>query len=298
MKNKLESFLIENKLFAQTHSGVFHCDDVFATALLEMYCDYFDVEFILERNDQINYRNRLFFDVGFKHDPENGYFDHHQDDDTILHTVKRPDGEIVYEKRSSFGLLWQYLGDLFLEGRSNWVFDTQFVSRIDHFDNYGGNDSLLLAIKDMNHIDIYARNAITAEDQFKKAVDLARTVLKAKIDSLRDSQIFMEELFRYAEREEVKQSGILVVDMYISGMNSALGTKTPWVNFFIAPSERNDGYNLFPIYKDKIGTPKVPITLTDNCVFTNNRFAQFNSIDDAVECAKKSITENLFKEGE
>lgn len=288
MENKLEKFAENNVLRAQTHGGKFHSDDVFATLLIQRYCEFFEMDFILERNDVINPENKLFYDIGEKYDPENGYFDHHQEDENIMHTVKKNNGKIVMEKRSSFGLLWEYLGDIFLEGRAKWVFDTQFVSKIDHFDNYGGSDSICLAIRDLNHKDFYARNAASDAEQFEKAVELARIIFNSKINILRDSQMFIEYVFKDANKRKVRSSGILILDEYIAGTNSALGSKCPWVDFFIAPSGRNDTYNLYTVYTDKNATPKIPLKATDKVVYSHERFLQFNTIEDAIECAKIS----------
>ena len=88
-----------------THPGVFHADEVFATALLTMIMDV-----RLFRTRDISAKEKcpdiIMYDVGGVYDIEMNNYDHHQRN----FDKKRTDGI----KYSSFGLLWEKYGILAL----------------------------------------------------------------------------------------------------------------------------------------------------------------------------------------
>ena len=82
-----------------THSGAFHADDVFATALLKIQFD----DFVLtrSRDPEVIASADIVYDVGGICDPEKLRFDHHMAD-----FPKREDGRPY----SSVGLIWDQFG--------------------------------------------------------------------------------------------------------------------------------------------------------------------------------------------
>lgn len=82
---------------AITHDGVFHADEVFATALLSMITD---ISLLRTRSVKVEDKPEdvIMYDEGGQYSIGNNVFDHHQRDFNLKHE----DGT----KLSSFGLLW------------------------------------------------------------------------------------------------------------------------------------------------------------------------------------------------
>lgn len=88
-----------------THDGIFHPDEVLATAVLS---DLFpEANIFRTRNPGMISAapGRIVYDVGEAHDPERGLFDHHQ-----TRAPVRPDGTPY----SAFGLVWDSWGGSWL----------------------------------------------------------------------------------------------------------------------------------------------------------------------------------------
>lgn len=83
-----------------THNGSFHADEVFAIAAMTLLPE--PVEVIRTRNREVLAEADLRIDVGFRHDPSSGDFDHHQREFDLV----RENG-IGY---ASFGLIWREYG--------------------------------------------------------------------------------------------------------------------------------------------------------------------------------------------
>ncbi len=89
-----------------THDGSFHADEVFAVAALGLLGE--PIEVLRTRDRDALARADVRVDVGFRHDPSTGDFDHHQRDFDGV----RPNG-IRY---ASFGLIWREFGARVCEG--------------------------------------------------------------------------------------------------------------------------------------------------------------------------------------
>lgn len=83
-----------------THDGSFHADEVFAVAALGLLPD--PIEVVRSRDPQVLAEADLRVDVGFRYDPANGDFDHHQRDFDMVR-----DNGVGY---ASFGLVWLEFG--------------------------------------------------------------------------------------------------------------------------------------------------------------------------------------------
>src|SRR5689334_10616021 len=66
-------------MLVATHSGPFHCDDVFAGALLRSFFDA-ELRFVRTRELPVIAEADIAIDVGGKYDPAARRFDHHQRD--------------------------------------------------------------------------------------------------------------------------------------------------------------------------------------------------------------------------
>ena len=119
---------------AFTHSGKFHADDVFSSALLL----YLNPQIIITRGNRVpeDY-DGIVFDIG------RGRYDHHQRDSRV-----RENG-IPY---AAFGLLWEELGGEILSGTLAQRFDEEFVQPLDNNDNTGEKNELATLIGNFNPV--------------------------------------------------------------------------------------------------------------------------------------------------
>ena len=98
------SFRLVNSLEkanAITHNGVFHADEVFATALLSMISG---VRLIRTRSVKAEDKPEgvIMYDIGGKYSVWDKVFYHHQKDFSLIHEDRT--------KLSSFGMLWYLYG--------------------------------------------------------------------------------------------------------------------------------------------------------------------------------------------
>jgi uncharacterized UPF0160 family protein len=89
-----------------THDGSFHADEVFAIAALALLRE--PMEVVRTRDEGVLGDADVRIDVGFRHDPSTGDFDHHQRD---FDQVR--DNGVRY---ASFGLVWREFGAQICEG--------------------------------------------------------------------------------------------------------------------------------------------------------------------------------------
>ncbi len=205
-----------------THSGKFHSDDVFSTALLLLL----KPEISIERSNTVpeNF-DGIVYDIGL------GVFDHHQVDREV-----RENG-IPY---AAFGLLWRALGPEVLP--TMWEqFDKDFVQPLDLSDNTGCPHAIADAI-DMFNPDW--DNMCPTDPAFWEAVDVAKVILKKAFS-------------RYASKDRARAH----VEKALAEANNhmmLLPMSMPWkdyvtedIYFVLYPSSRG-GYNAqcVPISKE------------------------------------------------
>ncbi len=150
---------------AFTHSGIFHADDVFSSALLLIL----NPEIKIERGAEVpEHYEGLVFDIGL------GRFDHHQSDRRV-----RKNG-IPY---AAFGLLWEEYGALLLEEEEVRQFDRDFVQILDESDNTGKDNLIAQCIFDWNPQ--WNEPEINGTERFEEAVEWARRLLDSKFRAIR-----------------------------------------------------------------------------------------------------------------
>lgn len=209
---------------AFTHSGIFHADDVFATALLQYL--YPDIE--IYRGYQVPEDfDGIVYDIGF------GKYDHHQVDRRV-----RENG-IPY---AAFGLLWEEFGPEILGEKDAAKFDEEFVQPLDLADNTGKTYLLSVLISDRNPS--WDKPEVDKETRFYEAVAFAKDILKYRF-----SHILAEK----KAYEIVQGCAAAAIDriMYLE-------QPMPWQNavkgydclYVIYPSIRG-GYNIQAVLKDE-----------------------------------------------
>ncbi len=176
-----------------THNGKFHCDEVFAYAVLRhalgVHQPGVDHVLVRTRDAAVIEGGDVVWDVGLHFDAAANRFDHHQ-----RGAPERPDGTPF----SSAGLVWQsygrravesLLGDGRLADAVVADLDQGIVRRIDEVDNgvSAGPDKLGLAslIGDFNPPWDQQRGNPAEDAAFLQAAILADGVLRRRVDQVR-----------------------------------------------------------------------------------------------------------------
>ncbi len=246
--------LDQSRLVLATHSGKFHCDEVFAYAVLRLALGLHEVgrDHVLLRTrkpDLIETAN-IVFDVGSLYDVEANRFDHHQRGAPL-----RPDGTPF----SSAGLIWQVFGaravTALLQPAAAEPFaaaitaelDDTLVRRIDEIDNGVSasgpviRDTLNLAtlIGDFNPTwDDPAANGPTAGDAaFLEASAFAESMLRHRVNGLR-ARLVAEAIVLDAHRTG-EDPRILVLDRGMPWKNVVFTHDLP-VIFTVSPASNGN----------------------------------------------------------
>lgn len=184
-----------------THSGRFHADEVFATAMILLIEPH---QVVRSRDDAVIETGQYVLDVGGVYDAEQGRFDHHQNS----FSDSRENG-IPF---ATAGLVWRHFGQAILrhfgandsqiDYAQNWV-DNKLVMDIDALDNglYLDSErpsvSMLVGMMNQNTEDEAAQ--LTA---FLEAVEFASAIFKrfilASIEQAQAAQDF-EAVATYLE---------------------------------------------------------------------------------------------------
>ena len=165
-----------------THPGNFHADDVFAVAVLQLVHGQLDVVRTRDREEQAAADVRI--DVGGRHDPATGDFDHHQ---------KGGAGERANGIRyASFGLVWREHGEALAgSAEAAAAIDERLVCGVDANDvGQTLTEPLVGDIRPMSVSGVIAAlnpswdEALSPgeeDERFARAVELARGMLEREI---------------------------------------------------------------------------------------------------------------------
>ena len=233
MNDLLNKIRIQNAT-AFTHSGKFHADDVFSSALLL----YLNPEITITRGNRVpeNF-NGIVFDIG------RGKYDHHQKDSRI-----RENG-VPY---AAFGLLWEELGAEILGEELAQKFDEAFVQPLDNNDNTGEKNELATLIGNFNPTwDAVGNN----DEAFFQAVSVAGMILENKFERYKGNERAdkrVEEIYNkhqqaFRDREKHRDDArILILPEFVPCQKFLSETQ---IAFVIFPSNRG-GYCIQPQKKE------------------------------------------------
>lgn len=220
---------------AFTHSGKFHADDVFSSALLL----YLNPQITITRGNCVPEEyDGIVFDIG------RGRYDHHQRDSRV-----RENG-VPY---AAFGLLWEELGGEILGGTLAQRFDEEFVQPLDNNDNTGEKNELASLIGNFNPVwdETEAADGVTEEERdrglsvgFLRAVQVARMVLENKFARYRADARADEKINQVLAMQETQggDARILVLPEFVPCQKQLKETD---IAFVIFPSNRG-GYCIQP----------------------------------------------------
>ena len=186
MTNTNTNLKIENLKTIITHDGVFHADEIFATALIKLIAksnNQNKIEVVRTRNPKIlqehlNLETSIVIDVG------NSEYDHHQE--LKYNTIN---GEQI--PMSSFGLVHKKFLEL---GLISFDKDLQnLVTEIDKADNGVASSSISTLIRTFTPN--WNDTSDTAmDDAFKKAVKFAKGILKNMLGKTNSSLLAEETI--------------------------------------------------------------------------------------------------------
>ena len=232
---KLSEQIKKQDAKAFTHSGKFHADDVFSSALLL----YLNPQITITRGNRVpaGY-DGIVFDIG------RGRYDHHQRDSRV-----RENG-VPY---AAFGLLWEELGGEILGGTLAQRFDEEFVQPLDNNDNTGEKNELASLIGNFNPVwdETEAADGLTEEERarglsvgFLRAVQVAGMVLENKFARYRADARADEKIDQVLAMQETQggDARILVLPEFVPCQKRLKETDTAFVIF---PSNRG-GYCIQP----------------------------------------------------
>lgn len=224
--NQLLEMIRQKDASAFTHSGKFHADDVFSSALLL----YLNPEITITRGNKVPEDfDGIVFDIG------RGRYDHHQKDSRI-----RENG-IPY---AAFGLLWEDLGCEILGDELAEKFDEAFVQPLDNNDNTGEKNELASLIGSFNPS--WDENGGT-DEAFFRAVSVANMILENKFARYLGNERADKRIEEVLEtRDQTGDSRILVLPEFIPCQKRLSETE---VAFVIFPSNRG-GYCIQPQKKE------------------------------------------------
>ena len=224
--NQLLEMIRQKDASAFTHSGKFHADDVFSSALLL----YLNPEITITRGNKVpDDFDGIVFDIG------RGRYDHHQKDSRI-----RENG-ISY---AAFGLLWEDLGCEILGDELAEKFDEAFVQPLDNNDNTGVKNELASLIGSFNPS--WDENGGT-DEAFFRAVSVAGMILENKFARYLGNERADKRIEEVLEtRDQTGDSRILVLPEFIPCQKRLSETE---VAFVIFPSNRG-GYCIQPQKKE------------------------------------------------
>ncbi len=172
-----------------THNGIFHTDEVFAVALLQLLIPGKDVPVIRTRDSKLiaqylTDKTCVMIDLGMKLEPHLNNFDHHQ--------------EAYMDDKSSFGLIVEYFTDTIknsfkISNEALDIFTKRLVKPIDEWDNNANNIiyrsnalglfTLQNTISSFNEKNIFSPNQNMA---FNLAVVLAKKIIIKEIDKAKE----------------------------------------------------------------------------------------------------------------
>lgn len=287
-----------NTLYAITHNGTMHADEISASTFIAKLAIARIMDFKLIRTlsiPEFTTDNVILYDLGQKYDPECNQFDHHQFNKPMR------DDDIPY---SSSGLVWKEYGKEILREYyhipENYIdevwkqIDTRIVVPIDRHDN--GDDcfsSISICFKMMNHPK--PNDHDVQRTNFEICIAMFSVILDNQVDN-----IFTKLVYRNILEPKLKANDKCYV---------ALDSIGPWKEIVCDYNDNNpDDKCLYIIYPSNRGgyniqvVPMVPYEMASwvdlpsewisnppkGCRFVHNNLflAAFDTLENAIAAAE------------
>lgn len=232
-----------------THDGSFHADEVFAIAALTLLGTVDEV--VRSRDREVLAAADLRVDVGFRHDPETGDFDHHQRDFTRV----RANGV----RFASFGLVWDRFGAEICgdEPEAAAIVDATLVQAIDATDT--GQRLAEPIVEDVHPMTVSGviggfnprwDETLTPEQErarFDEALALARGVLEREVASAASTRRAVQIVEEAVAAAGSEGSDPRLVELPVNlPWKRALVPIAPEARFVILPKRQGYGLEAVP----------------------------------------------------
>ena len=261
-----------------THNGPFHCDDVFAVAvLLKLYPD---AEIVRTRDTEVMDVCDIVLDVGQIYDHDKKRYDHHQ-----LGKAGERENGISY---SALGLVWRHYGLEWCEDNKDlWQkIDGGFVTAIDADDN--GQELYTLTEFEIGPIALWDvikwfrpmyGEAFSFDEGFMRAVEFATTVLlRYKTKCLAGLSLLQKVSVLYLEQPD-KRAFVMEEHMPLG----EFAEEATELLFTVYP-DANHNWRISTVPKEK-GTFKNRKDLPESWAgLSGEALADVTGVEDAVFC--------------
>jgi uncharacterized UPF0160 family protein len=213
---------------AYTHASIFHADDVFGAALLQIL--FPDIEIIRTLKVPELGETEIAFDIG------GGKFDHHDG----LQYRPRPEyaeDDYVEQPYAAFGLLWKEYGHELVSTEAAFAtFDKNIAVPIDMHDNgVDMSNSISFMVSAMNKM---WDEDTTDDERFFETVALVKPLIERYIENL-NSAARAETVIRDAMSGEYISNGVMVLDLYAPWReNLSVADPDKKVKICVYPSKR------------------------------------------------------------
>lgn len=198
-----------------THSGQFHADDIFSTALLNVYYRHKDKKIKVKCKRSIKKEDidkaDIVYDIGLIYNPKKLRFDHHQNDSSLTR-----ENSIPY---AAFGLVFKHFGPELISIISKEknkkviaeifeIIEKKLVQHIDAMDNGKSTYKQLFKDVDIATIDNYFQMC-----KFAAGVDDMKKIDKKFFELVKFSEPILENIINYAVGiQKEKSLGIKAYD--------------------------------------------------------------------------------------
>lgn len=195
-------------MFAITHNGPFHADDVLAYVILTKIYD--DIKLIRTRDQNLFNQADCIFDVGGVYDPNHLKFDHHQ---KSFNKAREKDN-IQY---SSAGLVWLQYGMQICENNKHLfnMIDNKFIKFIDATDNgqelYDGEAFTISNV--ISSLNPNWDSEETFDEAYFKAVNIMEQIFDGLLNRYRSELEAVDKVIEHYNNSENKK--IIVFDNFM-----------------------------------------------------------------------------------
>ncbi len=269
-----------------THSGAFHADDVFATAILQIYLEKSGTGYkVIRSRDEADFaRGDFVYDVGGIYDASKNRFDHHQTGKAGMR-----ENEIYY---AACGLVWKKFGkDLAGEEKIADYLDKKVFQAIDAVDN--GQDiskpvfagvfpySIPSVVGAFNPS--WTEETIAEDDQFKKAVVFAREIIEREI--IQAKGYFEAEKDIMKSYETAKDRHLIIIEKpYLRSEILRILTRYSDPVYFVYPKRHDGGWKIECVRKYFETFESRKLLPAKWAGLKGEKFAKVTGVEDAIFC--------------
>lgn len=290
--------IFKKKKICVTHDGVFHTDDIFASAVISIL-ENGNIKIIRTRDKEIFQKADYLYDVGGEYNPEKNRFDHHQKGGAGVR-----DNGIPY---ASFGLVWKKFGpkicgDIEIAKR----IDNKIIMLIDCYDNGLSiltpkyKNTFPYTIEDFFKINFptWKENEKKINKIFNNEVERAIFLLKREIKIAKDDIEGEKIIEDICLKSEDKKIIVLDINLPRYLYQNFLSRYIEPI-YIILPSKNNDNWKIEAIRKnEETMESRKPFPKNWRGELNKEKLSEISGIEDIEFCHNSGfLCETKTKEG-